>query len=101
MRRKGWRQVEFQDDRTAEEKRTHPIIVLMTDSFMSGWGKAEGGPSYAGWACTLHDVDEVERRIRKRGDAKRVRIVSGSYRPKGGAGHCHIYVEPDSRLVSQ
>lgn len=89
--------MEFEDDRTQEQKQTHPIIVLMTDSFMSGWGKAECGPSFAGWACTLDDVDEVERRIRKRSEAKRVRIVSGGYRPKAGPGHCHIYVEPDSK----
>lgn len=82
----------FVDDRTQEQKQTHTLIVMMTDSFMSGWGAATGGPSYAGWACQPDEVDEMESRIRGRSDAKRVRIVSGDYRPPGGLGHCHIYV---------
>ena len=31
------------DDRTATEKTTHPVIVMGTDSFMSGWGESGGG----------------------------------------------------------
>ena len=80
------------DDRTEEQKVTHPIIVMMTDSFMSGWGMAEGGPSYAGWAVPFEDVNAMESRIRQRSDAKRVRIVGNDYRPPSGPGHCHIYV---------
>ena len=49
------------DDRTSEEMKTHQIIVAGTDSFMSGWGEAKGGVSYAGWACRLADVYKVER----------------------------------------
>jgi len=82
----------FKDDRTPEQKRTHTLIVLMTDRFLSGWGMAEGGPSYAGWACTPDTVNTIEQRIRNRSDAKRVRIVLGDYRPPAGPGHCHIYV---------
>ena len=85
----------FVDDRTPDQKKTHRIIVLMTDKFLSGWGGAKGGPSYAGWACPLDIVDRVEQRIRGRSDAKRVRIVGGDYRPPSGAGHCHIYVAND------
>jgi len=82
----------FVDDRTAEQKQTHRYIVLMTDRFMSGWGQAENGPSYAGWACRDGYVAQVEARIRNRSDAMRVRVVSGDYRPPKGPGHCHIYV---------
>lgn len=82
----------FVDDRTDEEKITHPIIVMMTDTFLSGWGAAKDGPSYAGWAVPLDDLDAMEARIRARSDAKRVRIVGGDYRPPSRAGHCHIYV---------
>ena len=83
----------FQDDRTPEQKTTHTLIVMMTDSFLSGWGGASGGLSYAGWACTPDMLDVIEQRIRNRSDAKRVRVVSGDYRPKPGAcKHCHIYV---------
>lgn len=85
----------FQDDRTPEQRKTHTLIVLMTDSFMSGWGGAGRGPSYAGWACRPEIVDTVERRIRARGEARRVRVVLGSYRPRNIEGHCHIYVAND------
>ena len=82
----------FQDDRTPEQHKTHTLIVLMTDSFLSGWGKAGNGPSYAGWACRPELVDTLEQRIRARSDARRVRVVSGDYRPPAREGHCHIYV---------
>jgi len=82
----------FVDDRTKEEKLTHTVIILMTDKFLSGWGKAKGGKSYAGWACEPENKAACERWVRSRSDALRVREVSGNYRPPSGAGHCHIYV---------
>ena len=84
----------IQDDRTAEERKTHTWIVVGTDSFMSGWGKASGGVSYAAWACKGSDVDRVENWVRARSDMKRVRIVSGRWCPRGN-GHAHIYVVHD------
>jgi len=80
------------DDRTEEQKKTHDLIVLGTDSFLSGWGEARGGKSYAGWACPGSVVNQVESWVRQRGDMKRVRIVAGNYSPPSGPGHCHIYV---------
>ena len=80
----------FQDDRTPEQKGW--LICLMTDRFMSGWGEARGGPSYAGWAFSDGELSRCESWVRHRGDAMRVRIVLGSYRPPTGPGHCHIYV---------
>lgn len=85
----------FVDDRTPEQKLSHTIIVLMTDSFLSGWGQAGKGPSYAGWACRPELADRIEQRIRARSDAKRVRVVLGNYRPPAIEGHCHIYVADD------
>lgn len=82
----------FVDDRTEEQKKTHSIVILMTDRFLSGWGQTNGGPSYAGWACTYEDADKVENWVRSRTDAMRVREVSGNYRPPNITGHCHIYV---------
>jgi hypothetical protein len=84
----------YQDDRTPEEKKTHDWIVLMTDSFLSGWGRAKNGLSYAGWATTYENLDKVETWVRSRSDARRVRIVKGYYRPKANSAcaHCHIYV---------
>ena len=82
----------FIDDRTEHQKKTHCLIVLATDSFMSGWGRAEGGSSYAGWSCEPINERAVERWVRNRGEMKRVRIVSGNYKPPNVEGHCHIYV---------
>ena len=82
----------LEDDRTKAEMNTHPVVVMMTDRFLSGWGKAENGTSYAGWACRVGDIDSVERWVRSRGDAMRVRIVGRDYHPPSISGHCHIYV---------
>lgn len=79
----------FQDDRPPEQKGW--CIVMMTDAFLSGWGEAKGGPSYAGWPFPAAYQPEVERWVRQRGEARHVRIVLGSYRPPAGPGHCHIY----------
>ena len=81
----------LQDDRTPEQKNTHDWLIVGTDSFMSGWGKAENGVSYAAWACREEDKGEVMAWVEKRGEMKRVREVYGSYKPSGH-GHCHIYV---------
>jgi hypothetical protein len=82
------------DDRTKEEKVTHPWIVAATDTFLSGWGKAKGGASYCGWACKFRDIQKVMTWVCSRGDMKHVRLVSGNWRPKG-VGHTHIYVVND------
>jgi hypothetical protein len=80
------------DDRTEEEKSTHLVLWGGTDSFLSGWGGAEGGSSYAFWACRPEDSLACERWVRSRGDMKRVREVTTDYRPPSAPGHCHIYV---------
>jgi len=92
--------MKIQDDRTPEEKKTHSIIVVGTDSFLSGWGEAKGGVSYAGWACRLDDVDKVESWVRSRSEMKRVRVVGNSWRPKG-VGHAHVYIVHNNHLALQ
>ena len=82
----------YRDDRTKEERDTHPVIVLGTDSFMSGWGKCRDGTSYAGWACRYEDLDKVLRWVHSRSEMKRVRTVCSDYRPGSLPGDCHIYV---------
>jgi hypothetical protein len=82
----------FQDDRTPEQKQTHRLAWVMTDSFLSGWGHAKNGLSYAGWAFRDADTYAVERWVRSRSDSRRVRlVVLDGYRPTGAA-HTHIYV---------
>ena len=82
----------LQDDRTEAQKATRTTIVLGTDSFMSGWGEARGGPSYAGWACKESEINACKSWVRSRSEMKRVRIVGGGYHPPSGPGHCHIYI---------
>lgn len=84
--------MEIQDDRTDEQKLTHEYAVVGTDPFMSGWGEATGGVSYAAWACKLRDFKDCDRWVRERGDMHRVRqVLLPKYRPTG-KGHLHIYV---------
>ena len=33
--------MKIQDDRTPEQKATHTILIIGTDSFMSGWGGSQ------------------------------------------------------------
>jgi hypothetical protein len=82
--------MQIQDERTTEEKEHLPLLIVGTDSFLSGWGKAEGGKSYAAWACQKRDENRVLEWVEKRSDMKRVRVVYGSYRPSG-KGHLHVY----------
>jgi hypothetical protein len=80
------------DDRTEEQMLTHRLAVVGTDSFMSGWGGAEGGMSYAAWAFKDGQESACLATISNRGDMKRVRVVNlDGYQAKGAA-HCHIYV---------
>ena len=93
--------MELNDDRTEAQKRTHTCLIAGTDSFLSGWGKAEGGKSYAVWACKPEHMQNVWRWVKNRNDMKRVRRVYDPYRPCG-VGHCHIYVvTEDHRALSQ
>ena len=85
-----------QDDRTPEQQITHPCLVVGTDSFLSGWGEAQDGASYAAWACPEEDWSTVERWVRQRGDMRRVRQAVDTprspYRPGRRCAHLHIYV---------
>ena len=84
----------MQDDRTVEQKKTHTWLVGGTDRFMSGWGLAEGGTSFAFWACLPKHARKVLAWVKSRGDITRVRTVARNYRP-AGIGHCHIYTVND------
>ncbi len=81
-----------QDDRNEAEKKIYTLLVVGTDTFLSGWGRAEGGASVAAWACTSEDLPAVEKWVRARSDMKRVRVViAKGYRPSGNVAHFHIY----------
>lgn len=59
---------QFKDDRTPKQHVTHTELIGGLDTFMSGWGRAEGKRSFAYWACEPSDVDQVRRWVRGRGD---------------------------------
>ena len=85
--------MEFVDDRTEEQKKSHTMIVLATDRFMSGWGPAKNGASYAGWACKPEDWQKVFDWVSSRSEMLRVRLVANNYRANPQyCAHCHIYV---------
>lgn len=84
------------DDRTPEQKRRLTVLVVGTDPFLSGWGAAKDGVSYAAWACTPATYPAVLARIRGRGDMQRVRVVGNDWRPRG-PGHTHIYVAAECK----
>ena len=88
----------IQDDRTPEQKASLNWLVVGTDSFLSGWGQAKGGSSYAAWACRDHKhAERVAEWVKGRSDMKRVRIVKEPYRVRSShcsadCVHLHIYV---------
>ena len=84
----------IKDDRTTEQVATHYMAVVARDTFMSGWGGAEGGASRCAWACDPDvDINRVEQWVRNRSDMQYVSVVSlDTYRPPLGTAHFHIYV---------
>ena len=95
------------DRRSEEQLETHRYLVVGTDRFLSGWGQAQGGQSYAAWACqTLTEAKKVVEVIQARGDMKRVRIVHdsrgqarGAFRPNARyCSHFSIYVASEEYL---
>ena len=86
------------DDRTTEERETLRYAVVGTDPFMSNWGKAEHGASYAAWAVDGGHIHEALGWAERRGDIKRIRVVVlDDYRPRAH-GHLHIYTWKGDRF---
>ena len=83
--------MQIEDDRNDEQRAQLSILVIGTDTFMSGWGLAKGGVSYAAWATDEAHLSDTLAWVERRKDLKRVRVVYGSYKPRG-QGHLHIYV---------
>jgi hypothetical protein len=62
------------NDKTAK---VYPFYVVMTDSFMSGWGKAKGGTSrYALGCSSMAEAKVVLANAQGRSEMKRASIVS-------------------------
>ena len=83
----------MEDDRKGREKYTHCNLIGGVDTFLSGWGKAENGLSWAFWACRDKDKENVWTWVKNRGDIKHTRERGKDYRPSAGKhGHFHVYV---------
>lgn len=96
----------IEDDRTLEQRDTHTWLVIGTDRFLSGRGYAEGGLSYAAWACRPEERHECLDWVEGRSDMLRVREVSEwerRYRPGSACAHLHVYVwdTADRRAIGQ
>ena len=88
------------DDRTQAEKHETIGFVVATDSFMSGWGGAEGGKSFVARPIrSSEELDMVTEAFEGRAEFKRVRFVLGKvtkegrvYKPKMQVGdQLHVY----------
>lgn len=79
------------DERTKEEKISHPVLVTATDRFMSGWGGAKGGASKCAWACRREDASAVLAWVENRDEMKYVNVHYNGWSPRNAA-HVSYYV---------
>lgn len=90
----------YNDDRTEEQKKTHRWLVIAKDKSMSGWGEARRGASWCGWACSTFDqMERMEKWVRDRNEmiyvsvrkdeGKRIRLGRSCV-------HFHLYVGDES-----
>ena len=81
------------DDRTPQEKFRFNRGVAAYDTFLSGWGMAEGKASIAIWACEEKDLPAVKKYVKSRPDMTRVKavVLDNHYTPPQNA-LVHIYV---------
>lgn len=85
------------DKRKAADVEKLNWVVCGKDSFMSGWGGAKGGRSFAAWACHDDNVDEILAQAESRGDityitAKKMPANARDIRRLRGNDHLTIYV---------
>ena len=86
----------LKDDRNEDQQFSHDVLVGGRDSFMSGWGEAEGGSSYAFWACQPSDQQAVGAWVEARDDIESRGAIDESELPAlGDCDHCHIYIVGD------
>lgn len=87
----------YVDDRTPEQFETHTWIIRALDKFMSGWGHAKGGNSFAAWACKPEHARKVQEWVESRSEMKYVTACGPKSKPRfRNAAHVHIYVVDDN-----
>lgn len=67
-----------------------PVYIGGVDPWMSGWGGAEGGRSFAIWSCRSGDADAVMAWVKSRGDIESPRVIPGTLTTKPN-DHVHVY----------
>jgi hypothetical protein len=76
---------EDREIRSTSEIPEAPFYVVMKDSFMSDWGRAEGRDAvYVALAESRFEAEVVAANARARGDQQRIRINTTKPRPKAG-----------------
>ena len=86
------------DHRTEQDKKETIGFVVATDSFMSGWGPAQGRSLFAVPYRTDEAHTSVLKNMEDRKEMKRVRTVGADYRPRLGKGdHLSIRSCDDSK----
>ena len=85
------------DDRTQDERvNVLTYMVGGIDRTLSGWGGAEGGRSFAFWACRPEDAEKLWDWIDQRSDLRYVRSYGATCAVRLRArDHCHVYAVRD------
>lgn len=82
----------IKDRRTEEQAEALTVGVIGYDDWMSNWGQAEGRASYACWACSEDDADQVEQWVKDHKDLADVRRVDmDTFKPSPEGVHVSIY----------
>ena len=72
----------IEDWRTPEQKAATIAMVVATDRFMSGWGKAQGRSYFAVPVTDPDHLHIVLENMEDRDEMLRVRVVGNDYRPR-------------------
>lgn len=86
------RKYKFEDDRTPLEVKQTLGFVVATDKFMSGWGAAPVSSVIAVPFVSEEDKENVLRRVNRRGEMKRVRVVYGEQYKSNLSKGCHLHI---------
>lgn len=93
----------IKDDRKPEQKTTHVLAVVARDTFMSGWGGAEGGASRVAWSFDPNKVnsDRVFNWVKARPEMRAVSLVEiDRYSPPKDTAHLQIHaIGPEHRAA--
>jgi len=54
---------------------SHRVLIGGIDDFMSGWGRAKDGKSYAFWGCKPEDEESVMEWVSRREEFRRIRTI--------------------------